>query len=232
MHDYGLKVLEIVAHAEQYHEAFYAAQTFHGPSLYFHRRALEHDEDFTRRLERIYATLAAWGMHRMGKGGSKMLPFEDFQSSVMPLKDLISEATGIKVGEIGDGHWEKIKYLFCHIKVMKSGTSIVGNSKVMAHLLPNIVPPIDREHTLRLLIGNTNIVNNLDREWQLMREVISRFFIPVSVNPEFQVTAKKWIADQTSFPWDTSVPKIIDNLIIGARKLSLAVKSGNGGPVI
>ena len=226
MHDYAQWISEILDHAMQYHDAFYAAQTFHGPSLYFHRRALEHDADFTHRLELIYATLTAWGMHRMGKGGSKMLPFEDFQKSMVPLKDRIDEAASIKPGEIGDDDWKRIEFIFRDIKVMKSRTSIVGNSKVMAHLLPNIIPPIDREYTLRILIGNTNIVNNLDKEWQLMREIISGFFIPVSVNPVFQLAAKGWMADQTAFPWDTSIPKIIDNLIIGARKLSQPATGG------
>jgi hypothetical protein len=218
MRDYEQRILELVTHAEQNHEAFYRDSTFHGPSLYFHRRALETNADFGLRLERVYATLVAWGMHRMGTGGSKMLPFDDFQRSMTPLEGRISEAAGIKAGKIGDSDWDNIEYIFCHIKVMKSATSIVGNSKVMAHLLPNIVPPIDREYTLRLLIGSTNIVNNLEKEWQLMREILSRFFIPVSVDSVIQLAAKRWMADQSSFPWDTSVPKIIDNLIIGGRK--------------
>jgi hypothetical protein len=143
---YQQKVSEIVANAKQYHEAFYQAKTFGGPRLYFHQKAINTNGiEFTHRLEYIYATLAAWGMHRMGKGGSKMLPFPDFQVSVIPLRGLISEVARIRPSEIAKTEWAKIETLFKGIKVMASSTSIVGNSKVMAHLVPNIVPPIDRE---------------------------------------------------------------------------------------
>jgi hypothetical protein len=93
MPDYARKVSEVLANAEKYHQAYYEVKTFGGPSLYFHRQSLENgNTDFTRRLESIYATLTAWGMHRMGKGGSKMLPFEEFHLSMIPLATTIEEA--------------------------------------------------------------------------------------------------------------------------------------------
>ena len=49
--------------------------------------------------------------------------------------------------------------------------------KVMHHMLPNIVPPIDREYTLRYLCGNTNIANDLDKEWKTMMAVTVTFCI-------------------------------------------------------
>lgn len=101
---------------------------------------------------------------------------------------------------------------------MASGTSLVGNSKVMHHMVPNIVPPIDREYTLRYLRGNTNIKNDLYYEWQLMREIISEFFIPVASDKEFESKAKDWMARQNDYPWDTSILKIVDNLVIGSKK--------------
>jgi hypothetical protein len=69
------KVADILANAERYHLAYYQADTFRGPSLYFHHRALQtrNSEDFLAHLEYVYATLASWGMHRMGRGGSKMV---------------------------------------------------------------------------------------------------------------------------------------------------------------
>jgi hypothetical protein len=106
-----------------------------------------------------------------------------------------------------------------NINIMASGTTIVGNSKVMAHLFPDIVPPIDREYTLKFLTGNTNIKNDLFHEWRLMQEIISDFFIPVAVNQDFNSLAQGWISNQSQYPWDTSVLKVIDNLVIGMRKI-------------
>ena len=38
---YHDRVADILANAERYHSAYYQAETFRGPSLYFHQRALQ-----------------------------------------------------------------------------------------------------------------------------------------------------------------------------------------------
>lgn len=108
--------------------------------------------------------------------------------------------------------------IFQSIKVMDSGTSLVGNSRVMHHMMPNIVPPIDRAYTLRYLRGNTTITNDLDREWHTMKAIISDFFVPIACDAVFESKAGRWIASQGEFPWDTSALKVVDNLVIGSRK--------------
>lgn len=220
--DLSGKVEDILQHAVDYHDAFYAADTFKGPSLYFHRRALEASsgESFTKYLEYIYAVLTSWGMHRMGSSGSKMQDFETFRLSVEPLRTSIRAATDFKPEEMTDSEWECLKEIFMGINVMASGTTIVGNSKVMHHLLPNIVPPIDREYTLWFLKGNGSIRNDLEAEWAMMREIVSGFFIPILQAEPFKVLADHWMAQQERYPWDTSRMKIIDSLIIGAKSLS------------
>jgi hypothetical protein len=212
------RVSELLAHADAWHEAYSSAQAFGGPSLYFHHRALD-----TRRapaslqhLEYVYATLASWGMHRMGPGGSKMRAFEAFRASVEPLAGKILKAQSFAPNAMDEDAWATLKQIFSGLRIMASGTSLVGNSKVMHHMLPNVVPPIDREYTLRYLCGNTMISNDIEKEWQTMREMISGFFIPVAANPVFAAKADSWIAAKN--PWDTTVMKVIDNLLIGSRK--------------
>lgn len=215
---YEKKVEEILVSADKYHDAFYKAEPFRGPSLYFHRRSLEsrHSHGFIAHLEYIYATLASWGMHRMGSGGSKMRSFDVFRRSVEPLKEKILEAERIDPESITESNWLLLEAIFRSIKIMASGTTLVGNSKVMAHMMPNIVPPIDREYTLRFLEGNTNISNDLNYEWDLMKGIISHFFIPVANATGFSSLVQNWISDQENYPWDTSVFKVIDNLVVGA----------------
>jgi hypothetical protein len=201
MPDYAQRVSEVLANTEKYHQAYYEVKTFGGPSLHFHRKSLEYgDIDFTRRLEYIYATLTAWGMHRMGKGGSKMLPFEEFRSSMIPLETTVEEVKKFQPDELNETAWSKVEAIFKGIKIMATETRIVGNSKVMAHLIPNIVAPIDREYTLRYLRGNTNIRNGIAREWLLMKKILSEFFVPVSGDQNFRSLAAKWISDQDRFP--------------------------------
>ncbi len=217
---YQDKVIDILTNADRYHQAYYKAETFRGPSLYFHRRALNtwQSPDALAHLEYVYATLASWGMHRMGKGGSKMESFDTFRRSVDPLRDKISEAQKFDPRKMNAEGWALLKEIFQGINVMASGTSLVGNSKAMHHMMPNIVPPIDREYTLRYLRGNTNIKNDPDHEWRIMKEIISDFFIPVASNREFASKAEKWMARQDEYPWDTSVLKVVDNLLIGSKK--------------
>ncbi len=220
MNRYQAQVIDIVANAQNYHSAYYAAETFYGPSLYFHRRSLDarHSANYDLFLEYIYATLTSWGMHRMGKGGSKMQPFEVFKKSVLSIKDKIIRAEKIENFNVTDNDWGLLEEIFKTIKIMFTETSIVGNSKVMAHMLPNIVPPIDREYTLMYLRGNKNIKNDIEYEWNLMKEIISEFFIPIAQNPLFSSQALTWVSNQSEYPWDTSIPKVIDNLVIGAKK--------------
>jgi hypothetical protein len=114
--------------------------------------------------------------------------------------------------------WAVLKEIFCGVQVMASGTSLVGNSKVMHHMLPNVIPPIDREYTLRFLHGNTTIRNDLETEWLIMKEIISRFFIPVASDTTFYSKAEQWMKRNEVYPWDTSVLKVVDNLVIGSKK--------------
>jgi len=70
---YELNVEDVLENADHYHQAYYQAEVFSGPSLYFHQRALatRNEPSSPKYLEYVYATLSAWGMHRMGSGGSK-----------------------------------------------------------------------------------------------------------------------------------------------------------------
>lgn len=222
MNNYQGRVADILTNAEGYHCAYYQSETFRGPSLYFHQRALQtrNSANLSIHLEYVYATLASWGMHRMGKGGSKMQPFDIFSRSVEPLKERIAEAQHFIPQKMRSAQWAILNEVFRGIKVMASGTTLVGNSKVMHHMMPNIVPPIDREYTLRYLRGNTNISNDLDWEWQIMKEIISDFFIPIACDTKCNLKAIQWMASQSEYPWDTSVLKIVDNLVIGSAKYS------------
>ncbi len=79
---------------------FIHVDNFTGPSLYFHKKAIEmarNDLWFlsNRHIEYIYATLASWGMHRMGSRGAKMPYFEKvgneeenhFKESILKYKE-------------------------------------------------------------------------------------------------------------------------------------------------
>jgi hypothetical protein len=211
----------ILATLDEAHAAYYRAQVFGGPSLHFHLTSLRAsgERDFNRFTEQVYAVLASWGMHRMGPGGSKMRDFDDFRESirgVWPKALPLQEKSDFNLSET---EWSDLKEIFQGIRCMASGTTLVGNSKVMAHLLPNLVPPIDREYTLKLLYKHGQIVNGLEREWAIFREVLAGFFHSLAQMPSVRAKTSEWMEQQVYFKWDTSVLKILDNLVIGCRKM-------------
>ena len=112
--------------------------------------------------------------------------------------------------------WGELEVVFKAIRVMQSSTYLVGHSKVLAHLLPSIVSPIDRYYTLQHLRGNTSLPNDIDKEWKIFKAIHQDFVAAVAQSTEFQRRANEWSGQQDDFPWDTSIPKIIDNLVIGA----------------
>jgi hypothetical protein len=205
---------------DEAHAAYYRAGTFGGPSLYFHLRALEAGKtgELGRFTECVYALLASWGMHRMGRGGSKMREFEEFWASLEPLWPTILRLQKATPESLGEGDWSDLSKIFRGIRCMATGTSLVGNSKVMAHALPNLVPPVDREYTLRFLFGSGYIANDMDREWATFQTVLREFFYPVVQSMPFQKRASGWQEVRSGFRWDTSPLKIADNLVIGLLK--------------
>lgn len=224
---YQQQVNDIVQNAICYHEAFYKAYwngaTFRGPSLYFHRRAVEtslqrgYTTDFDTHVEYIYATLTSWGMHWMGKLGPKMRDYDSFKSSITRLYRVIVNVaeTEIDCRNADAVPWQRLQRIFENLVVMQTNAHLVAHSKVMAHLFPDLIPPVDRRYTLMYLNGHTNIQNG--EEWPIMESVLRHFFIRIACNATFRKQANRWMEQQHEHPWDTSLFKVIDNLIIGKR---------------
>lgn len=209
---------EILNNLDSFHSAFYEADTFRCPSLYFHLRALNCRKRCDKFAEASYATLVSWGMDRPGANGSKMKYFDSYKTSLKRLWPKFRQAAQFDPLRMDDEKWLLLKDLFDGIDVMASGTSLVGNSKVMAHALPHLIPPIDRSYTLKFLYGNCNIQNDKKLEWEKLKEIVVTFFLPITREETFKEKYQTWSRNQRDFPWDTSPLKVVDNLLIGAVK--------------
>lgn len=153
--------------------AFEARQAFPGPSLYFHERAIERrrghasvaslitDEKF---LEYVYAVLPAWGMHRMGSQTAKVADFEGIVGRLHKCRPTLDELwplmiTGLS-GEdataVAGVVWEVITSL----DVSTSRTQIVAGSKFLHHVLPDLLPPIDRQYTFKFFTGQKAVASD------------------------------------------------------------------------
>lgn len=199
------------------HDMYYASEVFGGPCLHFHHQSLSagasgDGHDFA---QKVYAVLATWGMHRMGSGGAKMCEFDMFFNSLKRVWPVVLELQNIEPHQMDNSTWQQLRSIFCALTCMATRTSLVANSKVLAHALPKLVAPIDREYTLRFLYGTGAITNGIARECDRFVEITKEFFHPFLEQDQFRAQLAQWSNGSQRFHWDTSPLKVVDNLVIG-----------------
>src|SRR3990172_3237798 len=109
-------------------------------------QALE-DERFQQSL---YTTLRLW---RIGKRGSKLVPFGKFMDA---LRKRCDELSGLERDKLDENLqvevataqlWKLVETL----GIVANMNTLVAGSKCLHHLLPDLVPPMDREYTQTFL---------------------------------------------------------------------------------
>lgn len=199
-------------------QAFDKGQLFTGPSLYFHFKTVEiraqhssataalNDSAF---VESLYATLTAWGMHRMGPRGAKLVEFDRLLQSLQSQASRIQELEAVSLATLEPEQEKeicsKLWGIMDSLKVSASRAKIVAASKALHHVLPALVPPIDRQYTLRFFYNNTMI--NAGGE-KTFREIFP-YLRQVAVKQREEIG--KWLGRGMH----TSSTKVIDNAIVG-----------------
>lgn len=147
----------------------------------------------------------------MGKQTAKVVDFGEFASSLQQDAGQIQalwnrDITAITDEDVSDTSarvWEIISTL----RVSRSRTHIVAGSKALHHVLPDLVPPIDRQYTFQFFTGQKSVQHGeaaAFAEWfPLLCEIGSRCRAEIE---QIQVGGG-FMA--------TSSAKIIDNAIIG-----------------
>jgi hypothetical protein len=216
------KLRATLQNLEPAHSRYLSDETFGGPSLHFHLTSLRaaEEDDFDRFAEQVYALLTAWGMHRMGPGGAKMKDFAPFRASLLGVIEHIRHLRGRSPGDLSPADWNQLETVFTSLRCMESGASLVGNSKIMAHCVPNLIPPVDRSYTLKFLIGGSAIPNDPDVEWAVLCGLLHGYFYPMIADPAFIERARQWMTGANRSPWDSSPLKVADNVLIGHMRMS------------
>ena len=212
------RLAELSANLRHFVSVFEEAEKFSGPSLYFHLRTLGCLQNWGSAAKAIlsedlfdwlYATLASWGMHRMGKGNTKLRDLQEIKSSVRAQGTTIASLQGLSlcdispsaVGQVGRDLWR----LLSSLTVSIAEARIVANSKVLHHLLPRLIPPIDRTYTFNFFY-NRNMLSIAEED--AFFEMFSRFHTIAINNRDI-------IAGLVGRGWNTSETKVIDNAIVG-----------------
>jgi hypothetical protein len=221
-------VLEsLVGDFSHYVRSFDPNQQFGGPSVYFHLKAIEAlsrhptavdalgDDAF---FDYLYATLASWGLHRMGPGNAKLRDIDELKASFRAQASKIEQVQQLqidqldpdKVREVAEAAWA----IMASLRVGIGQTLLVANSKALHHLLPGLIPPIDPNYTLRFFVGRPYIYRGQDADYfQVLYPLFQEIAFPRDRSPG-SGEIHRFIAT----PWEgmnTSVTKVIDNAILG-----------------
>ena len=95
---------------------------------------------------------------------------------------------------------------------MKSKRRIVGVSKALHFLLPDLIMPIDSSYTMPVIYGYNRYSNDREKE---TKDFIHIFRKTVEIAQRLNLSP----SDIDGDGWNTSIPKLIDNAIIGYDKL-------------
>lgn len=116
----------------------------------------------------------------MGPKGAKMVGFEEFSQSLEEIQDSITKISKLSIEDMvlpNSKGWELAETIYNGINVMNSNVSLVGNSKVMTHLISHLFAPIDRRYTLEFLYGSKSITGINEYQWELFKKIHLEFYI-------------------------------------------------------
>jgi hypothetical protein len=218
------RVDELVDRVEECLDAFDQAAVFTGPSVFFHVEALRqrrlHASVGRAVVDRpllvsVYATLTSWGMHRMGPAAAKLVAFDDFAGSVRdqeerlsPLEALhLEEVSNLEATEVAGKLWGAVKA----VSVSASELRVVAGTKALHHFLPELLPPMDRRYTDGFFLGAEGTFNSL----AFQADPAGAF---AEIFPRMARIARQChrsFADRMGHGLHTSIPKGVDNAIVG-----------------
>lgn len=160
------------------------------------------DDNFLRILRRV---LVNWGL---GVRGSKLLEENSFN---ITLRAHANEITSLNRATVdGDEHsfgvaLETLQRLLTELVIVRNEAKIVAVSKTLHHLIPDLLPPIDRTYT-GAFFGLHPARFQYGQE-RLFRTIFLTFRrVALEVEP-LQFVGRA--------PWNTSRTKVIDNAMIG-----------------
>lgn len=166
-------------------------------------------------LASLYRTLVAWGL---GKRGSRLVAAPHFETAVREAVPQLSalEPLRIDADALPEATPEALWHIISTMRITDNDAKIVAGTKALHHLLPDLVPPMDRAWTGRFFALH-------DPEWQgaAQRRTFLRLYlkfvdIACAAQPQVYVTGDGWRTSRT---------KIIDNALIGFYK------TGTSGPL-
>ena len=231
------------------YEKFEESELWSGPSLYFHSMTISRlrqaqqepgfsylsllqNESF---LVFLYGTLVAWGLHRMG-AKRRMIGFDRFRNELVPLAKLLDEIRPINFKNSTLDQIKNVKHKILSLFKMPTitemstktqrennrGPVLVANSKLLHHLHPDLLPPVDRQYIVRYFYCNcinvkqVYVPESTDRQTQWFWEILVEY---IKLYDSEKKTIHELLTQGTT-SMETSVTKVVDNIVVGHTLLN------------
>lgn len=219
-----IRINNLCDNFSSYNKSAIEAYRLDSPARHFHIKTINRlkchkdfesvfgDEVF---FDYLYATLVAWNMDSQG---AKLCGFEQFIKTICNNHQQIAELNKhslrslIDEDAINSGAFahaiERINTVLSSLRISETESWLVANTKVLHHLLPGLIPPVDRKYTLKFFFDST-AVKKRDKSNNQFFEVLEQYlYIYELVSDEVEN-----MVDESSF--NSSSTKVIDNAIIG-----------------
>lgn len=136
--------------------------TSHRHTLAYVRRAARPTDvlDETGWYESLLKTLADWNMDERG---AELLPLATVRESFLALRPQLAELENTRLEAIEPYYSvvseRKLWPIIEKLRVGAQGTRLVVNTKALHHLLPDLIPPMDRSYTFWFFYDVPDIPN-------------------------------------------------------------------------
>jgi hypothetical protein len=160
------------------------------------------DPDFVKAL---HDTLKAWGL---GVRRSNLLNLTEFGPALAlaatklgPLEQLRIDAVDLDVEATIEALWKAIESL----GIVRNDALLVSGTKTLHHLLPELVPPMDRAYTQTFFRWHSP-------QFQYGQRKCFQLAYAALVFVAREVNARQYVG---THPWHSSVSKVLDNGLVG-----------------
>ena len=159
---------------------------------------------------------------------AKMVEFDIFKQSLLAQRDELKKFIALRMESCTaneyENHINNLKKIYYGLKVSISDATIVAHSKELAHILPALIPPIDRQYTIRFFTQDNKQFFTDAGKYRMInvpKGIVAQFDdfkkYTCRIKALFdRCDCQMFTIEKKSF--NTSNPKIMDNLIMAFVK--------------
>lgn len=151
----------------------------------------------------------------MGDTATKLHNYAHFREQITEQRDQLVTLEPLRIWDLTENTMEevlgRVGDMLDRMRISKSDSHLVATTKVLHHVLPDLIPPIDRNYTLRYF-GLSTMLPSQKAARSIFLELFPLFAHVARTIPD-PIQAHVRLGEEN---WHTSFTKVIDSAIIGA----------------